>query len=36
MWVMNQNHPDFLNTRFLLAGFYCIHEKLSELFIDKT
>ena len=26
MLIKNQNHPDFLKTRFLLAGFYCGHD----------
>ena len=24
MWITNQNHPNFVKTRFLLVGFYCI------------
>ena len=37
MLLNNQNHPDFLKTRFLLAGFYCVpreEEELSTLCIN--
>ena len=26
MLIKNQNYPDFVKTRFLLAGFYCTQQ----------